>query len=168
MGLALLERVERRATALALLGAVVCLAMLALCCLYQVLSRFVLQDPIAWSEALTRALMIWAVFLALPAAFREGAMVSVNIVPKYFGEANLLVVGLLSGGAILLLAISAWYGFAILPRVRFQSVAGLKISVLWVYLAIPVGMVLSMLAVLTRAIVIVRSKPSRDYSADDR
>jgi TRAP-type C4-dicarboxylate transport system permease small subunit len=155
-----LERLERWTTGISLVIAVLCLVLLSCCCLYQVVSRFALEEPLDWSEALIRSLMIWAVFMAMPAAFREGAMVSVDILPKLIGAERSIVVGGLAGLTIILLAFVSWYGWAILPRVRFQTVAGLGSSIAWVYIAIPVGTTLSILSVLANAIAAQRSKIS--------
>ena len=44
---------------------------------YQVLARFILESPADWSEAWSRASLIWAVLLGVALAFRQGAMLSV-------------------------------------------------------------------------------------------
>ena len=49
--------------------AVAALAVAALVGFYQVITRFVFQQPSSWSEVLTRALIVWSVFLGLSAAF---------------------------------------------------------------------------------------------------
>jgi C4-dicarboxylate transporter DctQ subunit len=46
---------------------------------YQVLARFVLESPSAWSEAWTRASVIWSVMLGVALAFRQGAMLGVDL-----------------------------------------------------------------------------------------
>ena len=46
---------------------------------YQVLARFIFESPSAWSEAWTRASIIWAVMLGVSLAFRQGAMLSVDL-----------------------------------------------------------------------------------------
>src|SRR5690606_22704190 len=46
---------------------------------YQVVARFVLESPADWSEAWTRASLIWTVMLGVALAFRQGAMLSVEM-----------------------------------------------------------------------------------------
>ena len=55
------------------------LASAALAGFYQVIARFVLQSPADWSEAWTRAALIWTVMLGIVLAFRHGAMLSVEV-----------------------------------------------------------------------------------------
>lgn len=119
---------------------------------YQVLSRFVLQSPAAWSEALTRATVIWTVMLGISLAFRHGAMLGVDILHsalKRYGYARLLehLVMLIVVGFLLFLV---WVGWTMVWRVRFQTMPTLGISIAWVYLSIPVGAALSCIAVLLR------------------
>ena len=78
---------ERRATALALAGACAMLVAASFIGLYQILSRFVLAQPAEWSEVLVRFTLIWMVFLGAPAAFRLGAMVSVDVIYRMGGPA---------------------------------------------------------------------------------
>src|SRR3546814_5861493 len=66
MGLAL-------GTACVLLAITVCLGF------WQVLARFVFEQPSGWSEELVRRLLIWVVLLGTVAAFRQGALVSVDL-----------------------------------------------------------------------------------------
>lgn len=152
MMFAMFRRVERVTTNGALLIAMLCLVVLSGSCFYQVIARFIIHESLAWSEAISTLLMTWTVFLALPAAFREGAMISVDIIPSIVGKDKLWLVTLIAGLTIVLLAISAWYGLQILPRVQFQRVAGLNISIMWGYLAIPVGAILAIPAVIVETV----------------
>ena len=45
------------------------------------------------------------------------------------------------------LLIMVWQGIEIVQRVRFQTLAGLEISISWAYAAIPVGAAFALLAV---------------------
>src|SRR5690625_1145029 len=117
---------------------------------YQVLSRFVFQSPAAWSEALTRAAIIWTVMLGISLAFREGAMLGVNALRTkldQYGLARLLeFIVLLIVAAFLLFLL--WIGILMTWRVRFQTMPTLGISISWVYMSIPIGAALSFIAVL--------------------
>ena len=79
---------ERRTTAFSL--AIACAMMVAAACLglYQILARFVLQQPAEWSEVLIRFTLIWMVFMGAPSAFRQGAMVCVDLRPRLAGPAG--------------------------------------------------------------------------------
>ncbi len=116
---------------------------------YQVLARFVLESPSAWSEAWTRAAIIWAVMLGVALAFRQGAMLGVDLLHNLLAPHRarmlehlvlLIVVGFL--GFLI------WIGADMTWRVRFQTTPSMGVSISWIYLSIPVGAALSLLAAL--------------------
>lgn len=118
---------------------------------YQVIARFVLQSPADWSEAWTRASLIWAVMLGLVLAFRHGAMLSVEILrvllsPRYRRWLETIVMLIV----VAFLGFMAWVGAEMTYRVRFQNLASLNVSISWVYLSIPVGTSLAVLAAIAR------------------
>lgn len=145
---ALICAVERYTTSAALWGAAVMLVVAVTIGMYQIISRFVLEEPAEWSEVSVRYALIWMVFLAIPTAFREGAMVSVDLLYRRAGprlrrvlDAVILVTGLL------LMAITLWFGTDYAWRTRFQTIPGLEsFAVSWAYAAMPVGAVFSVLA----------------------
>lgn len=116
---------------------------------YQVLSRFVLQSPAAWSEALTRSSIIWVVMLGIALAFREGSMLGVDALRNKLSEYGYgrilehLVLLIVAAFLIFLL----WIGINMTWRVRFQTMPTLGVSISWVYASIPTGAALSLLAV---------------------
>jgi len=118
---------------------------------YQVIARFVLHTPSDWSEVSTRALLIWAVLLGLALAFREGAMISVELLRNSLkGRAFRALEGLIALVCFSFLCFLAWIGGAMTWRVRFQNVPSLDISISWIYVAIPIGAGLAAIAVLAR------------------
>jgi TRAP-type C4-dicarboxylate transport system permease small subunit len=131
------------AAAAALLGAVACMG------LYQVLVRFVFNQPSPWSEELIGRLLIWTVALGIAAGFRQGALVSVDLMLRLSsGRWHRIVRWVIVLASLGFLALLAWLGFDLAWRIRFQTFATLPLSIAWAYLALPVGAVFSLLAVL--------------------
>ncbi|MDQ3460590.1 MAG: TRAP transporter small permease, partial [Deinococcota bacterium] len=124
---------------------------------YQVITRFVFGHPSVWSEVAARSIMIWFVFLGCAAAFRMGAMIAVELVYRLLPRRLLVpvysVVTLLT---FLALVILAWQGYKMTLRVQLQALAGIWISIAWVYAAIPVGAAFCIVAVLARFVEVVR------------
>lgn len=118
---------------------------------WQVIARFVLESPADWSEVLTRALLIWAVLLGIALAFRQGAMLGVELLRTVLGPLYRRwlewTVSLVCAG---FLGFLAWIGGQMTYRVRFQTVPSLDISISWIYIAIPIGATLAAIAVLAR------------------
>ncbi len=136
--------------------ALACLALAGACvvALYQVGTRFILEQPSDWSEVLTRFLIIWSVFLGLSAAIRGGALLSVDLLYRTLQPTRWFrpLQAAISLTTLAFLVVMLWQGIAIGQRVRLQTLAGLEISISWAYAAIPVGAAFAMLAVLAHFI----------------
>ncbi|NYT61521.1 TRAP transporter small permease [Alcaligenaceae bacterium] len=116
---------------------------------YQVLARFVLETPADWSEAWTRAALIWTVMLGVALAFRQGAMLSVEMLHSMLAPRNKRwLEHLILCICVSFLGFMAWAGGQMTWRVRFQTMPSLDMSISWIYISIPIGMVLAMLAVI--------------------
>lgn len=125
------------------------LASISVLGLYQVLIRFVFNQPSPWTEEIIGRLLIWAVALGIVAAFRQGALVSVDVMLRWsrgrWRQAVRLIILLVTAA---FLALLAWFGYELAWRIRFQTFASVPISISWAYLALPVGATFSLLAVL--------------------
>ena len=127
-------------------------AMLALAAtlgVFQIITRFVLEQPAEWSEVLIRFSLIWMVFLGIPMAFRQGAMVSVDVLYRWSSPKIKRVLDwVVCGAALALIAIIFWWGWDYAVRGKVQTMSGLEsISMFWAYLAMPVGALFSMLGI---------------------
>ena len=77
---------ERWTTFIAMLGACAMLTLASALGMFQIVTRFVLEQPAEWTEVLIRFSLIWMVFLGIPTAFRQGAMVSVDLLYRMSGQ----------------------------------------------------------------------------------
>lgn len=132
---------ERWTSGIAMAGACLMLAIASALGMFQILTRFVLEEPAEWTEVLIRFSLIWMVFLAIPMAFRQGAMVSVDVLrrwtPRGFGRFLDYAVCF---ATLVLLTVIVWWGWDYAKRGGVQTMAGLEsISMFWAYLALPVG-----------------------------
>ncbi len=119
-------------------------AMLALAAglgMFQILMRFVFEEPAEWTEVLIRFSLIWMVFLAVPTAFRHGAMVSVDVLHRWSPPRLRRVLDwVVCLASLALMAVLIWWGWDYARRGGVQTMAGLEsVSMFWAYLAIPVG-----------------------------
>ena len=134
-------RFERWTTGFAMAGACIMMVIAASLGVFQIITRFVLEQPAEWSEILIRFSLIWMVFLGIPAAFRQGAMVSVDVLYRWSPPRLKRVLDwVVSLAALSLVAVIVWWGWDYAQRGSVQSMAGLEsISMFWAYLALPVG-----------------------------
>ncbi len=144
-----LLRAERATTALATGLACVMLAIAAALGLWQIVTRFVIERPAEWTEVLIRFSLIWMVFLGIPLAFRIGAMVSVDVLYRWSGQRmRRLLDTLVTLAALLLVTVIIAIGWQYALRGRVQTVIGLEdVSMFWAYLAMPVGGLFSVVAI---------------------
>ena len=132
---------ERWCTATALFTACAMLLISSSLGMFQILMRFVFEQPAEWTEVLIRFSLIWMVFLGIPSAFRQGAMVSVDVLHRWAPPRMKRVLDwVVALAALTLIAIVIWWGWDYTQRGGVQSMAGLEsVSMFWAYLAMPVG-----------------------------
>ena len=142
-------RIERATTGLAMVAACLMLVVASSLGMFQIITRFVLETPAEWSEILIRLSLIWMVFLGIPAAFRQGAMVSVDVLYRWSSPRMRRVLdAVVSVAALALITVILWWGWDYSVRGRVQSMAGLEsISMFWGYVAMPVGALFCILAI---------------------
>lgn len=141
---------EHYSTGFAMLVACAMMALAASLGLFQIVMRFVVEAPAEWTEVLIRFSLIWMVFMGIPAAFRVGAMVSVDVLYRWSPPKIKRVLDyLVSGAALALLLIIIWWGWDYAQRGRVQTVIGLEdVTMFWAYLALPVGGVFSIIGII--------------------
>ncbi|HYD99397.1 MAG TPA: TRAP transporter small permease [Alphaproteobacteria bacterium] len=112
--------------------------------MWQVLMRFIFEQPQDWSEPLSRLLLIWMVFLGLPHAIRMGALVSIDLaVAKSRGRVRFALRTAILLAELVLLGFLAYFGTLMAMRVSGQVLAGLEVSIAWGYAIIPIGALLT-------------------------
>ncbi len=142
-------QLERWTTGIAMVTACAMLALAASLGLFQILMRFVFEEPAEWTEVLIRFSLIWMVFMGIPAAFRQGAMVSVDVLYRWSPPRIKRVLdGMVCLAALALVGVIIWWGWDYANRGSVQSVIGLEnVSMFWAYLALPVGGVFAVLGI---------------------
>lgn len=151
--LKLIDRILTRST---LAAAIILLLLMTAVAFYQVITRFVLSEPAAWSEVTARTLNIWMIYLGLVATCRYGALMAVDtLISRLHGRMRAALVVFITILTVVLFSVMAWYGVELVQRVRFQVLAGAvnpftggRISISVMYAALPVGLGLSVLATL--------------------
>lgn len=131
---------------------IACLMLALAACLgmYQIITRFVLETPAEWTEVLIRFSLIWMVFMGIPMAFRQGAMVSVDVLYRWSGPGmRRFLDTVVALAALVLIGIIIWWGWNYANRGKVQSMIGLEgVSMFWAYLAMPVGALFSVFGIL--------------------
>lgn len=105
----------------------------------QVVCRLV-NHALAWSEELTRYLLIWSSMLGAGCVYKHGGHISIevlqNAMPKPVRKAMKIIVQVL---CMILFAMIVVYGVQYFQRQGTQISAAMKVPMRLVYLAIPIG-----------------------------
>ena len=144
--------IERRTTGLATVGACAMLAAASVLGMVQIVTRFLLEQPAEWTEMLVR--LVWMVFLGIPAAFRFGAMLSVDVLRRWSGpRMRRLLEWVVAIASLALIGVIVGWGWDYAVRGSVQTMAALQeLSMFWAYLALPVGGVFSVPAIVANLI----------------
>jgi TRAP-type C4-dicarboxylate transport system permease small subunit len=142
-------RFERWTTGAAMAAACAMMALAASLGMFQIIMRFVLEQPAEWTEVLIRFSLIWMVFLGIPLAFRQGAMVSVDVLYRWSGARMRRVLDwVVNLAALALIGVILWWGWDYANRGKVQTMIGLEdVSMFWAYLAMPVGAVFAAIGI---------------------
>lgn len=119
----------------------------------QVVFRYAIEQPLAWSEEMARYLFVWATFLGASVAFYEGKNINVSLFAERIKSPRLqgLMMLLADAACMTFLGMYVIEGSKVTSRLfnlgQFSpSMEWLDIG--WIYLAIPLGSFFMLLNVL--------------------
>jgi TRAP-type C4-dicarboxylate transport system permease small subunit len=112
----------------------------------QVVSRYVFDDPLIWSEEAARYLFVWVTMIGAALGMREGGHYGLDIVLKRLPAPVRSVVGTIAALVVLaFLAVLFVTGAQETELAAMQYSATLPMRMHWAYLALPVGAGLTIL-----------------------
>jgi TRAP-type C4-dicarboxylate transport system permease small subunit len=139
------------------------LLLLTVTIFVQVVFRFLLDLPLAWSEELSRYSFIWLTMLVAPICIRLRANISTGTLGSLPARIALIVE--LVGYVLVLLfvAVLLIWGAMLLDVVKMQRSPAIGVPMYWVYAAIPVGaalMIVEIVALLVAAVRKLKTEPA--------
>ncbi len=112
----------------------------------QVWYRFVLNDPLAWSEEMARYLFVWISFLGSAVGVRMNVHLGIDLIDKILSPKGRKIMTVLVNLLIqIFLVVVILWGIKILKVVQFQKSASMGIPMTYPYLAVPVGSALMLI-----------------------
>lgn len=131
----------------------------------QVVARYAFNSPTIWSEELAISLFVWSTMLAIPLGLRRGEHLTLDVLGKYLPAKTTrwvaLITALTTGAVMLFLGYLTLSLLGPADRQLLAGIAGglgIQAKVSWVYLAVPVGGVLSAVFATERAIQFFRGR----------
>ena len=136
-----------------MIGALVALVL-------QVVSRYVLGLPLAWTEELARYCFVWAVFIGASQVMRHREHIAITLLtdrlPNLARKVIALTMNLLM---IAFLAVCAWQGSVVVAKVAPLSSIALDVSMAAVYLPLPFAAAVMIIRLLAESLEVVRTGP---------
>lgn len=152
--------IKRLSDFLVRLVGVLCIVLMTLLVAIVILGvffRYVLTSPLSWSEEISRYLMIWIAFLAASIPLRKWEHVALEVIVQLLPSTLRKVIKIIMELMILVfLAVLTKQGLNLVKFAALQTSPSLGISMMWVYLAAPVGgmiMLLQLLIVMVEDII---------------
>ncbi|MBX3454469.1 TRAP transporter small permease [Ferrovibrio sp.] len=106
----------------------------------QFFSRYVLNDSYAWTEEISRYLLMWLTFVGAATAMRRGSHIGVEAIqhfmPSPLARLSRLVIDAITLG---FLACLCWFGVAITERMQIQTMTVIEWPMSIVYGGVFVG-----------------------------
>ena len=130
--------------------------------LAQVIFRYLIEDPLPWSEELARYCFVWIVFLGAAIGLSRGAHLGVDLLVNQFPERWQRGFAFLTNIMITCFAFAVIY--ASLPVIKmnmFQHSPALGVQMSLIYIAIPISMCLIALISIERILNLLRQSVSR-------
>jgi TRAP-type C4-dicarboxylate transport system permease small subunit len=136
---------------------------MAIIVLLQVIYRYILTEPLHWSEEMARYLFVWLSLLGATLAFQRRGHFGFEILVQRFSPRNRHILGmiihLLTG---LLLAILLFQGILLVQKTALQESPAMGMAMGWAYACIPVGSALMLFHLL---VIMIKDPPSTHPSS---
>lgn len=117
------------------------LAVMVLSLVLQVLTRFVLNNPASWTEAVARYAFIWVIMMGCSMCVSNGSHATVTLLNDHLHggvkKAHQIIIELF---VIACAAVLLKEALTLIPKTQRSIIPVLNIPMSWIYAALPVGM----------------------------
>ena len=140
------------------------LAAMSVIIFTNVVLRYTTSQSIEWAEEVARHMMIWLTFIGCGPVLRYGGHIAIDnlqdAMPTRVSQVLRALIALLITGFCVF---SIWFGLEYMDRTQFQSTPATQISFAWIYMALPLGMAMTLI----HWLLIVRSYIAcREFASD--
>ena len=134
-------------------------AILVMVVFYQVVARYIFNDPPSWTEELARYSQVWIILLASSRCIRKGSHLAVD----YFGHRMGIRVKrtvdiVMSILIILYILVVTLYGWRLMVVGQYQLSPALQLKMSFVYVIFPLSGILMLLEAIIRTTGLIRGR----------
>ena len=117
------------------------LAAMSVIIFTNVVLRYTTSQSIEWAEEVARHMMIWLSFIGCGPVLRYGGHIAIenlqDSLPTRLAQLLRVLIALLITAFCVF---CIWFGLQYMDRTQYQSTPATQISFAWIYLALPLGM----------------------------
>lgn len=107
---------------------------------WQVFARYVMGNSLTFSEEVARFSTVWLTMLGAAYAYRHGGLIAVDLLSGVAGRRMGIALRVTAALASAVFALVLFrYGWAITERVMSQTAPSTRVSMAWLYAAMPAG-----------------------------
>jgi TRAP-type C4-dicarboxylate transport system permease small subunit len=127
---------------------------------YQVVARYIFNDPPSWTEELARYCQVWIILLASSICIRKGSHLAVDYFSHKLGsEAKRAINILMSSLIVLYIAVVIVFGWKLMVVGQYQLSPALQVKMSFVYIIFPLSGVLMLLEAIIKTVSHIRNIP---------
>lgn len=142
---------------------IIVIMLLSLFVIMQVFARYVFNHPLMWSEEICRYLQIWMVMLGGAVVMRKGGHLAIDIVTAMLPKKAKWCTDLIALVATLVFfAIVFYFGIQVAQNAGRQTSPAVRLPMVYVYSALPVGGALILMETIIRFIRFLRTGNPND------
>ena len=132
---------------------IIIVAVIAVIMVAAVFYRHALDNSITWAEEGCKYLMVWLALLGAPIALRHAAHINIDLLVQLFPprgrQAFYLFIHLI---IIATMGLLFWQGFIFAQSGARQVASSFNLSMVWMYIAVPIGSALTCLVALEHSL----------------
>jgi len=134
----------------------------------QIIFRYLLHQPIYWSEEFPRFILIWLTFLGSAIAMKNRSHLSISLLTNRLAVQKRIWVQFFANLlSLLFISIVVWGGIIITILTMPNRTAALQMPTGLVYLAVPVGGIIMIIYLLKNTIELFKKKNNKIKSKEE-
>ncbi|XWN33268.1 MAG: TRAP transporter small permease [Devosia sp.] len=128
------------------------IGLMVVAALLQVISRYVFNSPLGWTEELAKFLMVWWTFLAVAMLAFKGRLLAIDaLLMALPARPAHLVLALAQGASAFIIGWLTWLGVRLVELAGTQITPALDVPYAYIYAALPIGLGLATVGFAIRA-----------------
>lgn len=133
--------------------------VLVLVVFYQVVARYILNSPPAWTEELARYCQVWIILLTSSLCIRKGSHLAVDYFSHRLSpQANRILELIRNALMVMYILVVIFWGWKLMMVGQYQLSPGMQIKMSYVYLIFPLSGVLMLLEAVIRTTSLIKRK----------